>query len=96
VLAASVPQLLHTAAVVTVQDIYHSEFGLGALLQTAEMAWQQDVDLYSTAGFALVSAMELHARIINAWDAGKQEALLPEGFRFYDNSMPPPPTGTQW
>lgn len=90
------PNRFTSAAVVAVQDIYHSEFGLGALLQTAEMAWQQDVDLYSTAGFALVSAMELHARIINAWDAGKQEGLLPEGFRFYDKSMPPPPTGTQW
>lgn len=79
-----------------VQDIYHSEFGLGALLQTAEMAFQQNVELYSTAGSALVAGMELHARIINAWDANKNEALLPPGMKFYDTSMPKPPTGTQW
>lgn len=80
----------------TLRDIYHTEFGLGALLQTAELAWQQNVDLFSSYSFALVAAMELHARIINAWDAGKQEAMLPPKFRFYDTAMPPPPNGTQW
>ena len=84
------------STVCILQDIYHSEFGLGGLLQTAEMAWQQNIDLYATANWALVAAMELHARIVNAWDAGKQESLLPQGFKFYDTSMPRPPTGTQW
>lgn len=80
----------------TPQDVYHSQFGFGGLLQTAELAWQQNIDLYSTSDFALVAAMELHARIINAWDAGKNEALLPQGFKFFDVSMPPAPTGTTW
>jgi hypothetical protein len=85
-----------TSAVCIAQDIYHSEFGLGGLLQTAEMAWQQNIDLYATANWALVAAMELHARIINAWDRGRNEALLPPGFKFFDKSMPPAPWGTQW
>jgi hypothetical protein len=78
------------------QDVYHSLFGLGALLQTAEMAFQQNSELFSVAGFALLSGMELHARIINAWDAGKREDMLPPAMKFYDTSMPPPPAGTQW
>jgi hypothetical protein len=73
-----------------------SEFGLGSLLQAAEVALQQNVDLYSIAGFALVAGMELHARIINAWDSNQDESLLPPAFKFYDKSMPKPPNGTQW
>eukprot|EP00775_Hariotina_reticulata_P003960 gene3960-4213_t len=79
----------------TLRDIYHSEFGMGGLIQVAEMAWQQDVDLYSASNFALASMMELHARIINAWDANKDESLLPAGFRWYENMAVAPP-GTQW
>lgn len=78
------------------QDVYHSLFGIGALLQAAEMAFQQNTELFSTAGFALVSGMELHARIINAWDAGRKEDMLPPGMKFYETSMPRPPTGAQW
>jgi hypothetical protein len=59
-----------------------AEFGMGGLIQVAEMAWQQDMDLYSASDFALASMMELHARIINAWDANKDESLLPLGFRW--------------
>jgi hypothetical protein len=40
--------------------------GLGSLLQTAEMAWQQDDDLFSSSGHVLAAALEVHARIINA------------------------------
>jgi len=58
-----------------------AEFGMGGLIQVAEMAWQQNMDLYKASGFALASMMELHARIINAWDANKDESLLPAGFR---------------
>jgi len=79
----------------TLRDIYHSCFGLGALLQTAELAWQQNVDLFSSNGFALVAAMELHARIVNAWDAGKNETMLPPGFKWFE-SMPKPPAGSNW
>ena len=30
----------------TSRDLYHSQFGLGGLVQVAELAWQQGVDLY--------------------------------------------------
>lgn len=30
------------------------------------MAWQQDIDLYATANYSMIAALELHARIINA------------------------------
>lgn len=30
----------------TLRDMYHSQFGIGGLLNVAEMAWQQDDDLY--------------------------------------------------
>lgn len=64
------------------------QFGLGGLLQAAEMAWQQNTDIYKAGGYALASAMELHARIINAWDANKTESLLPAGYKFFETSMP--------
>jgi hypothetical protein len=40
--------------------------------------------------------MEFMARVINAWDAHKNESLLPPGYRFYDTSMPAPPEGCDW
>lgn len=76
----------------TLRDIYHTQFGLGGLIQVAEAAWQQNQDLYSVGDYALVAALEVHARIINA---GNLTNLLPPGFRFYE-SMPPPPPGTWW
>eukprot|EP00878_Enallax_costatus_P000309 GHUV01000382.1.p1 GENE.GHUV01000382.1~~GHUV01000382.1.p1 ORF type:complete len:631 (+),score=126.39 GHUV01000382.1:267-2159(+) len=63
----------------TLRDIYHSQFGLGGLLQCAEMAWQQDDDLYSSNEYALVSAMELHARIIRAWSLN-DKSMLPSDY----------------
>ncbi|WIA43021.1 hypothetical protein OEZ86_009555 [Tetradesmus obliquus] len=76
----------------TLRDIYHTLFGLGSLLQTAEMAWQQDDDLYSSSGHVLAAALEVHSRIVNA---GADESLLPPNFRLFD-SMPPPPEGCVW
>ncbi|WIA13951.1 hypothetical protein OEZ85_002521 [Tetradesmus obliquus] len=76
----------------TLRDIYHTQFGLGGLLQVAEMAWQQDMDLYSSNQFALVPALELTARIIMANDS---ESQLPQGFKLL-KSMPKPPSGTMW
>jgi hypothetical protein len=49
----------------TRRDLYHSQFGLGGLVQTAELAWQQGVDLYSFNGNALLRALETHAYITN-------------------------------
>ena len=56
------------------------------------MAWQQDIDLYSAADYGLLSALELHARILNA---GRNELLLPPAFKFVE-SMPQPSNGTLW
>jgi hypothetical protein len=78
----------------TLRDIYHTEFGLGSLVQAAETAWSQDEDLYGENGYALASALELHARIINAKLAG-DEKMLPAGFKFFEN-MPKAPTGCVW
>lgn len=76
----------------TLRDIYHTEFGLGGLIQVAEAAWHQNEDLYSIGDHALAAALELHARIINA---NNHTAQLPPGFKFY-NSMPKPPSGAAW
>lgn len=78
----------------TLRDIYHSQFGFGGLIQAAEIAWQQGEDLYSSSNYALVPALELHARIIRAYQSN-DSSLLPSGFRFGDD-MPPAPEGTTW
>lgn len=49
----------------TSRDLYHSQFGLGSLLQICELAWQQGIELYSHGDYALVTCMELHASINN-------------------------------
>lgn len=76
----------------TLRDIYHTEFGFGGLIQVAEAAWQQNEDLYGTGDYALPAALELHARIINAFN---RTAQLPQGFKFFAD-MPAPPAGTVW
>jgi hypothetical protein len=78
----------------TLRDIYHTAFGLGGLVQTAEQAWQQHEDIYSSNNHALLASMELHARIINA-DAAQNPGLLPPGFKRFKD-MPAAPPGTQW
>lgn len=78
----------------TLRDIYHTEFGFGSLVQAAETAWGQNVDLYGEAGYALAAALELHARIINA-GLSNDESMLPAGFKFF-SSMPKPPAGCSW
>jgi hypothetical protein len=49
----------------TKRDLYHSQFGLGGLIQLAEMAWQQGLDLYGYAYNKLAAGMEFHASICN-------------------------------
>lgn len=41
----------------TQRDLFHSQFGLGGLIQLAEIAWQQGVDLYSYKNSKLFTAM---------------------------------------
>ncbi|WIA22272.1 hypothetical protein OEZ85_004592 [Tetradesmus obliquus] len=80
----------------TMRDMYHSQFGLGGLLQAAEIAWQQDEDLYSASSYALAAAMELHARVTNAFAANKSTAMLPPTFKYFDTQMPKPPANCSW
>ena len=61
----------------TRRAVYHTLFGLGSLVQAAETAWGQDLDLYSENRHALAAGLELHARIINAFESGDEAA--PEG-----------------
>lgn len=78
----------------TLRDIYHTAFGLGGLVQTAEQAWQQHEDIYSSNSHALLAALELHARIINA-DAAQNPGMFPPGFKKFKD-MPEPPAGAVW
>ena len=54
----------------TNRDLFHSQFGLGGLIQLAEIAWHQGVDLYGYDFNKLSKAMEFHAYITNG---GKPE-----------------------
>lgn len=56
----------------------------------------QDDDLYSASGYVLAAAMELHARITNAYAADKDRSLLPHTFKYYDQAMPKPPPHCAW
>eukprot|EP00775_Hariotina_reticulata_P008807 gene8807-8986_t len=49
----------------TSRDLYHSQFGMGGLIQLAEIAWHQGVNLYSSHNSRLVNMMEFHAYITN-------------------------------
>lgn len=67
---------------------------MGSLIQAAETAWAQDTDEYAANDYALAAALELHARIINAF-LDKDESGLPPKFKFFE-SMPPPPPRCSW
>lgn len=48
----------------------------------------------ATSGYALASAMELHARI-NVAAERLDDTLLPQGFKMFQK-MPPPPANSVW
>eukprot|EP00878_Enallax_costatus_P043516 GHUV01051527.1.p1 GENE.GHUV01051527.1~~GHUV01051527.1.p1 ORF type:complete len:634 (+),score=132.79 GHUV01051527.1:302-2203(+) len=72
----------------TYRDGCHPQFGLGGLIQAAEMAWQQDQDLYCSNEYALATAMEFKARVIRAGLA-KDMSMLPPGFELQDLTKQP-------
>ena len=78
----------------TLRDFYHSAFGFGSLLQAAEAAWGQDVDLFGEGGAALAATLELHARLLNA-ALDRDSGALPPGFKFYAD-IPKAPAGCAW
>jgi len=81
----------------TLRDLYHTQFGMGGLLNVAEMCWQQDEDLYKYNDCALAAGMEMHARIVNSvtGSGGRNQSYLPPGFKYIENA-PKPPDGCEW
>jgi hypothetical protein len=49
----------------TGRDLTHTQWGLGGLIQTAEIAWHQGVDLYGERKNRLLRGMEFHAKYLN-------------------------------
>ncbi len=48
----------------TCRDLRHVQHGFGGLIQTAEVAWHQGVDLYSLFGNRLLEGLEFHAQYV--------------------------------
>jgi hypothetical protein len=48
----------------TCRDLRHVQHGFGGLIQTAEIAWHQGVDLYSERNNRLLTGLEFHAKYI--------------------------------
>jgi hypothetical protein len=70
----------------TLRDLYHTQFGLGSLVQVAELAWQQNIDLYSRSNSLMKTSMELHAQLILQFPD-----KLPPGWADVKNMVKPPP-----
>ena len=48
----------------TCRDLRHVQHGFGGLIQTAEIAWHQGVDLYSERGNRLLTGLEFYAKYV--------------------------------
>jgi len=48
----------------TFRDLWHAQAGIAGLVQCAETAWHQGVDLFSTNQNSLMKCVELHAEIL--------------------------------
>ncbi len=55
----------HGIYVETFRDLWHAQAGIAGLIQGAEIAWHQGVDLFSYKNNALGKCAELHAHILN-------------------------------
>lgn len=49
----------------TCRDLHHVQFGLAALVNTAETAYLQGVDLYGEQAARLEASLEFHAKLLN-------------------------------
>jgi hypothetical protein len=49
----------------TGRDLTHTQWGIGGLIDCAEIAWNQGVDLYSADNNRLLRGMEFHAKCLN-------------------------------
>jgi hypothetical protein len=49
----------------TGRDLTHTQWGIGALVHCAEIAWHQGIDLYAENGNRILRGMEFHAKYLN-------------------------------
>ena len=78
----------------TCRDLGHTVLGYATLVNTAETAWQQGVDLYAEAQDRLVAGAELHASLLAAAPAGVRQAVPADVCRGSVRGNDPPPNGT--
>lgn len=68
------------------RDLAHTQLGLGALVQTAEMAWNQGIDAYSWLDNRLATSLEYLAEIIDKQQPGfSKNYTLPVGWEIAYN-----------
>ncbi len=68
------------------RDLAHSQEGLGALVQTAEMAWNQGVDAYAWLDNRLATGLEYLAKVIDTKQPGFNKSYpLPVGWEIAYN-----------
>jgi hypothetical protein len=48
----------------TCRDLRHVQHGIGGLIQSAEIAWHQGIDLYAERGNRLLTGLEFHAQYV--------------------------------
>ena len=61
----------------TCRDLGHVQLGYATLVNTAETAWQQGVDLYGEAQARLIAGAELHASLLAAEPAPFHQPVVP-------------------
>lgn len=68
------------------RDLAHSQEGLGALVQTAEMAWNQGVDAYAWLDYRLATGLEYLGEVIDTKQPGfNKNYTLPVGWEIAYN-----------
>jgi len=68
------------------RDLAHSQEGLGALVQTAEMAWNQGVDAYALLDNRLATGLEYLGKVIDTKQPGFNKSYpLPVGWEIAYN-----------
>ena len=68
------------------RDLAHTQEGLGALVQTAEMAWNQGVDAYAWLDYRLATGLEYLGKVIDTKQPGfNKNYTLPVGWEIAYN-----------
>jgi hypothetical protein len=58
------------------RDLMHTQFSLGSLVQIAETAWLQGIDVYSYANHRLKAGLELTAAVLNGERPGAVQSVV--------------------